>query len=111
MKKKGPRSSGSSSLNDDAFARLMVSELAMHSERAIEMQKEERKSFLEIKRREVECLAHELEIQEYRQRQEDTRFYMQQYDHLTGDALNHMEALRTEIKVKCNFPYSFTFFI
>nr|GEU88526.1 zinc finger BED domain-containing protein RICESLEEPER 2-like [Tanacetum cinerariifolium] len=91
MKKKGPRSSGSSSTNDEALARLMVSELAMHNERAIEMQKEEHKAFLEIKRREVKCSERELAIQEYKQRQKGTRFYMQPYDHLTGDALNHME--------------------
>ncbi|GKE52270.1 hypothetical protein Tco_1487426, partial [Tanacetum coccineum] len=40
---------GSSSTNDKALARLMVSEMAMHTKRAIEMQKEERKAFLEIK--------------------------------------------------------------
>ncbi|GJV63533.1 RNA-directed DNA polymerase, eukaryota, reverse transcriptase zinc-binding domain protein [Tanacetum coccineum] len=79
MKKKGSRSSGSSSTNEEALARLMVSELAMHNERAIE----------------------------YIQRQEDMRFYMQPYDHLTGDALNHMEALRAEIKAKYNLPYEF----
>ncbi|GJR05098.1 hypothetical protein Tco_0528082 [Tanacetum coccineum] len=54
MKKKGQRASGSSSMNDDALARLMVSDMAMHNERVIEMQKEERKAFLDIKRREVE---------------------------------------------------------
>ncbi|GKB00902.1 hypothetical protein Tco_0828946 [Tanacetum coccineum] len=43
---KGPRSLGSSSSkNDEAFARLMVSELAMHNERAIGMKKEERLAF------------------------------------------------------------------
>ncbi|GJS14970.1 hypothetical protein Tco_0409442 [Tanacetum coccineum] len=41
LKKKWPRSSGpSSSMNDEALARLMVSELAMHNKRAIEMKKE-----------------------------------------------------------------------
>ncbi|GKC49686.1 hypothetical protein Tco_1072431, partial [Tanacetum coccineum] len=40
---------GSSSMNDKALARLMVSEMAMHTKCAIEMQKEERKAFLEIK--------------------------------------------------------------
>nr|GEX00468.1 hypothetical protein [Tanacetum cinerariifolium] len=55
MKKKGPRSSGSSSTNDEALDRLMVSELAMYNERAIKMQKEEHKAFLDIKMREVEC--------------------------------------------------------
>ncbi|GJU01879.1 hypothetical protein Tco_1112217 [Tanacetum coccineum] len=69
--------------------------------------KEERRtlSLLEIKMREVECRERELAMQEYRQRQEDIRFYMQPYDHLTGDALNHMEALRAEIKAKWNLPY------
>ncbi|GKA48478.1 ribonuclease 3-like protein 3 [Tanacetum coccineum] len=56
LKKKRSRSAGSSSsLNDEALAKLMVSELAMHNERAIGMKKEERLAFMEIKRREVEC--------------------------------------------------------
>ncbi|GJR93029.1 hypothetical protein Tco_0265203 [Tanacetum coccineum] len=76
LKKKGPRSSGSSSsTNDEALAR-----------------------------REMECRERELTMQEYRQRQEDIRFYMQPYDHLTGDALNHIEALRA-IKARWNLPY------
>ncbi|GJR41213.1 hypothetical protein Tco_1216897 [Tanacetum coccineum] len=74
LKKKGSRSSGSSSsTNDKGLARLIVSELAMHNERAIEMKKEERLAFLEIKRREVECRERELAMQEYQQRQEDIR--------------------------------------
>nr|GEW80790.1 hypothetical protein [Tanacetum cinerariifolium] len=55
MKKKWSISLGSSSMNDKALIRLMVSELAMQNEHAIEMQKEERKAFLEIKMRELEC--------------------------------------------------------
>ncbi|GJZ12687.1 zinc finger BED domain-containing protein RICESLEEPER 2-like protein, partial [Tanacetum coccineum] len=99
LKKKGPRSSGSSSnTNDEALARLMVIELAMHNERAIGMKKEERLAFLEIKMREVEYRERELVMQEYIKRQEDIRFYMQPYDHLTGDALAHMKALRAEVK-------------
>ncbi|GKC80415.1 hypothetical protein Tco_1131189 [Tanacetum coccineum] len=48
-KKKGAGSSGSSSsMNDEALARLMVSELATHNKRAIEIKKEERLAFLEI---------------------------------------------------------------
>ncbi|GKG16349.1 hypothetical protein Tco_0358672, partial [Tanacetum coccineum] len=55
-KKKGAGSLGSSSsMNDEALARLMVSELATHNERAIAMKKEERVAFLEIRRRKVEC--------------------------------------------------------
>ncbi|GKD53987.1 STRUBBELIG-receptor family 3-like protein isoform X1, partial [Tanacetum coccineum] len=59
---RGSRASGSSSTNDEAYARLMVRN------------------------------------QEYRQRQEDIRFYLQPYDHLTGDARLVMEELRAEIK-------------
>nr|GEW30075.1 hypothetical protein [Tanacetum cinerariifolium] len=55
-------------------------------------------SLLEIKRTEVECREQELAMQEYKQRQEDIRFYMQVYDHLTKDALAYMEALRAEFK-------------
>ncbi|GJT52601.1 hypothetical protein Tco_0978758 [Tanacetum coccineum] len=52
LKKKGSRSSGSSSsMNDEALDRLMVFEMAMHNERAMEMKKEERLAFLEIRRR------------------------------------------------------------
>ncbi|GJS84695.1 hypothetical protein Tco_0751236 [Tanacetum coccineum] len=48
-KKKGAGSSrSSSSMNDEALARLMVSELATHNKRAIEIKKEERLAFLEI---------------------------------------------------------------
>ncbi|GJU49655.1 glutathione S-transferase T3-like protein [Tanacetum coccineum] len=47
-KKKGSRASGSSSANDEALARLMVTEMASQ-------EKEERLVVLEIKRREVEC--------------------------------------------------------
>nr|GEV67671.1 ribonuclease 3-like protein 3 [Tanacetum cinerariifolium] len=85
LNKKGSRSSGSSSsMNDEALARLMVSEMAMHNERAIEMKKEECLAFLEIKRREVECRERELAMQEYQQHQKDIMFYMQPCDHLTG---------------------------
>nr|GEX67744.1 hypothetical protein [Tanacetum cinerariifolium] len=104
LKKKGARSSGSSAnMNDEALARLMVSKLALQTESAMAMKKEERATFLEIKRREVACRERELEIQE--QHQENIRFYMQPYNHLTRDALRHMEALRAEIKAKWNLPY------
>ncbi|GJV46421.1 putative reverse transcriptase domain-containing protein [Tanacetum coccineum] len=90
-KKKGSRASGSSSANDKALAKLMVTEMASQ-------EKEERLAFSEIKRREVECHEREVRNQEYRQRQEDIRFYLQPYDHLTGDARMAMEELRMEIK-------------
>ncbi|GJV80075.1 RNA-directed DNA polymerase, eukaryota [Tanacetum coccineum] len=79
-KKKGVGSSGSSmNMNDETLARLM--------------------------KREVELREREFELQAYRQRQEDMRFYMQPYDHLTGVQLAHMEAMRAEIKAKYNLPY------
>ncbi|GJR36850.1 hypothetical protein Tco_1212534 [Tanacetum coccineum] len=53
------KTTGSSSMNDDAFARLMVSEMGLQTERAIELQKEERKAFLELKRHEMEIRAEE----------------------------------------------------
>ncbi|GJU68253.1 zinc finger BED domain-containing protein RICESLEEPER 2-like protein [Tanacetum coccineum] len=52
LKKKATRSSGSSSsMNEEALARLMLFELAMHNEHAMEMKKEECLAFLEIRRR------------------------------------------------------------
>ncbi|GJW72736.1 hypothetical protein Tco_0132106 [Tanacetum coccineum] len=50
-------------------------------------------------------VADDEEDEIYRQRKEDIRFYMQPYDHLTRDALIHMEALRAKIKAKWNLPY------
>ncbi|GJV38652.1 ALP1-like protein [Tanacetum coccineum] len=47
-KNKGSKASGSSTMNDDALARLMVTEMTTQ-------EKEQRGNFLEIKRREVEC--------------------------------------------------------
>ncbi|GJR53321.1 hypothetical protein Tco_1403842 [Tanacetum coccineum] len=106
LKKKGTGSFGSSvNMTDEALARLMVSELATQTASAMTMNKEERATYMEIKRREVECRERELELQAYRQRQEDMKFYMQPYDHLTVDQLAHMEALRAKIKAKYNLPY------
>ncbi|GKB89787.1 hypothetical protein Tco_0962059, partial [Tanacetum coccineum] len=99
LKKKGVGSSGSSmNMNDETLARLMVSELATQTASAIAMKKDERAAYFEIKKREVELREREFELQAYRQRQEDMRFYMQPYDHLTRVQLAHMEAMRSEIK-------------
>ncbi|GJT77283.1 hypothetical protein Tco_1044008 [Tanacetum coccineum] len=43
--------------------------------------------------------------QEYRQCQEDIRFYFQPYDHLTGEQQMAMDEVRAEIKDKYNLPY------
>nr|GEU38189.1 uncharacterized mitochondrial protein AtMg00810-like [Tanacetum cinerariifolium] len=85
LKKKGSRSlKSSSSMNDKALARLMVSSLAMHNERVMEMKKEECLAFLEIRMREVEIRDRELAMQEYKQLQKDIMFYFKPYDHLNG---------------------------
>ncbi|GJS46764.1 hypothetical protein Tco_0596885 [Tanacetum coccineum] len=56
-----------------------------------------RLAFLEIKRREVECREREI-------KQQDMRFYLQPYDHLTGDKRNAMEEMRAKIKANYNLP-------
>ncbi|GKE93532.1 hypothetical protein Tco_1574627 [Tanacetum coccineum] len=67
-------------------------------------EKEQRDAFIEIKRREVKCRERELATQEY-QRQEDIRFYLQPYDHLTGEQRMAMKEAKAEIKAKYNLPY------
>ncbi|GKC91284.1 gamma-glutamyltranspeptidase 1 [Tanacetum coccineum] len=83
-KKKGSKSSASSSVNEDALARLMVTEMGAQ-------EKEERLAFLDIKMREVECREQEIE-------QQDMRFYLQPYDHLVGDQRKAMDEIRAKIK-------------
>ncbi|GJX67179.1 hypothetical protein Tco_0302906 [Tanacetum coccineum] len=61
-------------------------------------EKEERLAFLDIKRREVECRERELE-------QQDMRFYLQPYDHLTGDQRKAMYEIRAKIKANYNLQY------
>ncbi|GJW38532.1 hypothetical protein Tco_0064377 [Tanacetum coccineum] len=90
-KNKGSKSAGSSNVNEDALARLMVTEMTAH-------EKEERLAFLDIKRREVECREREIE-------QQDMRFYLQPYDHLTGDQRKAMDEIRAKIKAKYNLQY------
>ncbi|GJY60598.1 hypothetical protein Tco_0461255 [Tanacetum coccineum] len=58
-KNKGLKASGLSSMNDDALAWLMVTEMTIQ-------EKKQREAFLEIKRREVECREQEIAAQEYR---------------------------------------------
>ncbi|GJW87135.1 RNA-directed DNA polymerase, eukaryota [Tanacetum coccineum] len=55
-KNKGSKASGSSTMNDDALARLMVTEMTTP-------EKEQREAFLEINRREVECREREIAAQ------------------------------------------------
>nr|GEX28395.1 hypothetical protein [Tanacetum cinerariifolium] len=62
-KNKMSKSASASNVNEDALAKLMVTEMTAQD-------KEERLAFLDIKRREVECRERELE-------QQDMRFYLQ----------------------------------
>ncbi|GJY02069.1 hypothetical protein Tco_0360221 [Tanacetum coccineum] len=68
-KNKGSKASGSSTMNDNALARLVVNELT-----AAKVQQCE--AFIEIKRREVECREREVTTTEYRAQQEDIRLYL-----------------------------------
>ncbi|GKA08344.1 gamma-glutamyltranspeptidase 1 [Tanacetum coccineum] len=90
-KNKRSKSSASSSVNEDALARLMVTEIGAQ-------EKEEQLSFLDIKRREVECRERELE-------QQDMRSYLQPYDHLVEDQRKAMDEIRAKIKAKYNLQY------
>nr|GFB51910.1 hypothetical protein [Tanacetum cinerariifolium] len=56
-KNKGSKPAGSSTLNEDEMARLMVTEMTA-------LEKEERLAFLEIKIREVKCREREIEQQD-----------------------------------------------
>ncbi|GJS87982.1 hypothetical protein Tco_0770618 [Tanacetum coccineum] len=90
-KNKGSKSSASSSVNEDALARLIVTEMGAQ-------EKEERLAFLDIKMREVECRERELE-------QQDMRFYIQPYDHLVEDQQKAMDEITAKIKATYNLQY------
>ncbi|GJT41620.1 glutathione S-transferase T3-like protein [Tanacetum coccineum] len=97
-KNKGSKASGSSTMNDDALARLMVTELT-----AAEVA--QREKFMELKRREVECREREIAAAEYRAQQEDMRLYLQSYEHLTADQRLAMDAIKAQIKAKYNLQF------
>ncbi|GKB98155.1 hypothetical protein Tco_0984292 [Tanacetum coccineum] len=82
-------------MNDDALARLMVTEMT-----AADVA--QRKKIIELKRREDECREQEIAAAEYRAQQEYTRLYLQPYEHLTGDQRLVMDAIRAQIKAKYN---------
>ncbi|GJY76387.1 hypothetical protein Tco_0481503 [Tanacetum coccineum] len=85
-KNKWSKASGSSTMNDDALARLMVTEMT-----AAEVA--QREKFMELKRREVECREREIAAAEYQAQQEDMKLYLQPYEHLTGDQRLTMDAI------------------
>ncbi|GJT32027.1 cytosolic ascorbate peroxidase [Tanacetum coccineum] len=65
----------------------------------------QREKFMELKRREVECREREIAAAEYRAQQEDTRLYLQPYEHLTGDQRLAMDAIRAQIKAKYDLQF------
>ncbi|GJT85482.1 reverse transcriptase domain-containing protein [Tanacetum coccineum] len=97
-KNKGSKVSGSSTMNDDALARLMVTEMT-----AAEVA--QREKYMELKRREVECREREIAAAEYRAQQEDMRLYLQPYEHLTEDQRLAMDAIRAQIKAKYKLQF------
>nr|GEX34402.1 K(+) efflux antiporter 6 [Tanacetum cinerariifolium] len=80
-------------LNIVIVGRLMVTEMTAQ-------EKEQRDTFIEIKRGEVECHEREVAAQEYRACQEDIRFYLRPYDHLTGEQRMAMNESRAAIKAR-----------
>ncbi|GJV56922.1 hypothetical protein Tco_1457927 [Tanacetum coccineum] len=95
---KGSKASGSSTMNDDALARLMVTEMTV-------AEVAQREKFMELKRREVECREREIAAAEYRAQQEDMELYLQPYEHLTGEQRLAMDAIRAQIKAKYNLQF------
>ncbi|GJX12200.1 hypothetical protein Tco_0202059 [Tanacetum coccineum] len=68
-KNKRSKAPGSSTMNDDALAKLMVNEMT-----SAEVQ--QREAFMELKRREVEYREREIASTEYRAQQEDIKLYL-----------------------------------
>nr|GEY00191.1 hypothetical protein [Tanacetum cinerariifolium] len=97
-KNKGSKAPGSSTMNDDALARLMVTERT-----AAEVA--QREKFMELKRRKVECREREIAAAEYQAQQEDMRLYLQPYEHLSGEQRLVIDAIKAQIKAKYNLRF------
>ncbi|GJY48351.1 hypothetical protein Tco_0438307 [Tanacetum coccineum] len=97
-KNKGSKASGSSTMNDDALARLMVTE--MTAAKVAQLEK-----FIELKKREVECRKREIAAAEYRAQQEEMRLYLQPYEDLTGEQRLAMDAIghKSRRNITCSF--------
>ncbi|GJS16577.1 hypothetical protein Tco_0411049 [Tanacetum coccineum] len=95
---KGSKASGSSTMNDDALARLVVNEMTV-------VEVEQREAFIELKMREVECREREIAATEYRTQQKDMKLYLQPYDHFTGEQRLAWDEIRAKIKAKHNLQF------
>ncbi|GJX17945.1 gamma-glutamyltranspeptidase 1 [Tanacetum coccineum] len=87
-KKKGSKASGSSNVNEDALARLMVTEMTTQ-------EKTERLAFLEIKMREVEYREREIEQQDMSDNKEVD-------DYSEDDSVNGAEEINGDISKQMN---------
>lgn len=74
-------------MNDEALAKMMISEMAQQVERDNELKKKEWAEWMAIKRKEVE-------VSEYKAKQKDLMFYMHRYEHLTWDARRAMDEVK-----------------
>ncbi|GJU97031.1 hypothetical protein Tco_1326302 [Tanacetum coccineum] len=97
-KNKGSKASGSSTMNDDALARLVVNEMTT-------VEVEQREAFIELKMREVECREREIAATEYQAQQEDMKLYLQPYDHFTEEHRLAWDEIRAKIKAKYNLQF------
>nr|GEU43259.1 hypothetical protein [Tanacetum cinerariifolium] len=93
------KSSGPSSFNTE-YGKASINLNTNVGDNDEDEENEQREAFLEIKRREVKCHERDIAAQEYRQRQKDIRFYLQPYDHVTGEQRMAMDEVRVEIKAK-----------
>nr|GEV37828.1 hypothetical protein [Tanacetum cinerariifolium] len=90
-KNKGSKALGSSTINDDALARLMVNEMT-----AAEV--EQRGAFMELKRREVECREREIATK-------IDKVISLALRSLDRGAAIGMDEIREKIKAKYNLQY------
>nr|GEY38463.1 hypothetical protein [Tanacetum cinerariifolium] len=97
-KNKASKVSTSSTMNDDALAKLVVNEMT-----AAEV--EQREAFIELKKREVECRERKIAATGYQAQQEDMKLYLHSYDHLTGEQRLAWDEVRAKIKAKYNLQF------
>nr|GEW59545.1 hypothetical protein [Tanacetum cinerariifolium] len=92
-KNKGSKASRSSTVTEDALDRLMVTEMTTQ-------EKEQRKKFLKIKRREVECHERELQLKSIDKNKKARGSISSHTITLIGDQRKAMDEIREKIKAK-----------
>ncbi|GJX29827.1 RNA-directed DNA polymerase, eukaryota [Tanacetum coccineum] len=100
------KSSGSSLFNTESGdTSINLNTTVADEDEMTSTEVQQRDTFMELKRREVECREREIAATEYRPQQEDIKLYLQPYDHLTGDQRLAMDEIRAKIKAKYNLQY------